>query len=148
MAREAGPSTDPHVALERALDASALTPMHWKIWWLSAMGVFLDGFDLFIIAVAMPIIVMDLGVSPLMEGSIGAAALIGAMAGAFVGGRLTDRLGRKSIYLIDLAVFIVFSLLTAVAPGAVSLLVPSARSRARCAAGRARRRPGSHPPPA
>jgi hypothetical protein len=32
--------------------------MHWKIWWLSAMGVFLDGFDLFIIAVALPIIVM------------------------------------------------------------------------------------------
>ena len=122
MAREA-PTVDPHLALERALDASALTPMHWKIWWLSAMGVFLDGFDLFIIAVAMPIIVMDLGVSPLMEGSIGAAALVGAMAGAFVGGRLTDRLGRKSIYLIDLAFFIVFSLSTALAPGAVSLLV-------------------------
>ena len=45
------------------LDGSALTPMHWKIWWLSAMGVFLDGFDLFIIAVAMPIIVMDMASS-------------------------------------------------------------------------------------
>jgi MFS family permease len=65
MAREAAaaPTADPYQALNRALDGSALTPMHWKIWWLSAMGVFLDGFDLFIIAVAMPIIVMDMSAS-------------------------------------------------------------------------------------
>ena len=58
MAREAAATPDPGQALDRILDESALTPMHWKIWWLSAMGVFLDGFDLFIIAVALPIIVM------------------------------------------------------------------------------------------
>jgi hypothetical protein len=60
MAREAAatPTAGPGQALDRILDESALTPMHWKIWWLSAMGVFLDGFDLFIIAVALPIIVM------------------------------------------------------------------------------------------
>ena len=62
MAREAAatPSADPDPVLDRVLDGSALTPMHWKIWWLSAMGVFLDGFDLLIIAVALPIIVMDM----------------------------------------------------------------------------------------
>jgi hypothetical protein len=60
MAREAAatPTTGPGQALDRILDESPLTPMHWKIWWLSAMGVFLDGFDLFIIAAALPIIVM------------------------------------------------------------------------------------------
>ena len=125
MARkaEATPTADPGQALDRILDESALTPMHWKIWWLSAMGVFLDGFDLFIIAVALPIIVMDMSPSPAVEGLIGAAALIGAMVGATVGGRLTDRLGRRSIYLVDLGVFIVFSLLTALAPGPISLLI-------------------------
>jgi MFS family permease len=125
MAREAAatPTAGPGQALDRILDESALTPMHWKIWWLSAMGVFLDGFDLFIIAVALPIIVMDMSPSPVVEGLIGATALIGAMVGAFVGGRLTDRLGRKSIYLVDLGVFIVFSLLTALAPGPISLLI-------------------------
>ena len=125
MAREAAaaPIADPGQALDRVLDDSALTPMHWKIWWLSAMGVFLDGFDLFIIAVALPIIVMDMSPSPAVEGLIGAAALIGAMVGATAGGRLTDRLGRRSIYLVDLGVFIVFSLLTALAPGPISLLI-------------------------
>jgi hypothetical protein len=60
MAREASatPTTGPGQALDRILDESALTSTHWKIWWLSAMGVFLDGFALFIIAVALPIIVM------------------------------------------------------------------------------------------
>jgi hypothetical protein len=41
MCREAASIADPDVALERALDRSALTPMHWKIWWVSAMAVFL-----------------------------------------------------------------------------------------------------------
>lgn len=60
MAREAAATftASPDRTLDRILDESALTPTHWKIWWLSAMGVFLDGFDLFIIAVALPIIVM------------------------------------------------------------------------------------------
>jgi hypothetical protein len=38
MAREAAatPTAGPGQALDRILDESALTPMHWKIWWLSA----------------------------------------------------------------------------------------------------------------
>lgn len=116
-------SADAARTLGRALDTSPLTPMHWRIWWLSAMGVFLDGFDLFIIAVALPLIVVDLQPSPVVEGLIGAAALIGAMVGAFAGGRLTDRYGRKAIYVIDLAVFVAGSLATALAPGAISLLI-------------------------
>lgn len=112
-----------HKALNRIMDQSGLTPLHWKIWSLSAMGVFLDGFDLFIIGVAMPIIVKDMAPSPAMQGLIGAAAVVGAMIGAFAGGRLTDRFGRKSIYIIDLAFFIVFTLATALAWNPVSLLL-------------------------
>jgi len=35
--------------LIRALDETKLRTLHLKVWSLSAMGVFLDGFDLFII---------------------------------------------------------------------------------------------------
>jgi len=112
-----------HKALNKAMDESGLTPLHWKIWSLSAMGIFLDGFDLFIIGVALPIIVMDMNPSPAMQGLIAAAAVVGAMAGAMIGGRLTDRFGRKAIYIVDLAIFILFSLGTAFAWNAWSLLI-------------------------
>ncbi len=115
--------SDHHKALDRAMDGSALSPLHWKIWGLSAMGIFLDGFDLFIIGVALPIIVKDMHPSPAMQGLIAAAAVVGAMIGAFIGGRLTDRFGRKAIYLIDLGFFIIFSVASAFAWDAWSLLI-------------------------
>ena len=99
------------VALCHLLDRSTLTRTHWRIWALSAMGIFLDGFDLFIISIALPLIITDLSPSPIMIGAIGSAAVIGAIFGASIGGVLTDRFGRKSIYIIDLLFFIIFSLM-------------------------------------
>ena len=104
MAREAAaaPTADPYQALDRALDGSALTPMHWKIWWLSAMGVFLDGFDLFIIAVAMPIIVMDMAADFLAtEGAafLDTFLVIGFLLNVW----LVDRWGRIKLQVLGFA---------------------------------------------
>lgn len=74
------------------------------------MGIFLDGYDLFIISIALPLIIKDLSPSSLLLGAIGSAAVIGAIFGASIGGVLTDRFGRKSIYIVDLLFFIIFSL--------------------------------------
>jgi MFS family permease len=107
----------------RALDRARLTPMHFRIWALSAMGIFLDGFDLFIIGVAMPFIVRDLGPSSWEQGLIAAAAAVGAMIGAFSFGRVTDRLGRKAVYLVDVAIFVVFAIASGLAWDVWSLIV-------------------------
>jgi MFS family permease len=105
------------------IDNADLRPIHWKIWFLSAMGIFLDGYDLFIIGVAMPIIIKVFGVRPGMVGAIGASAVVGAMAGALIGGFLTDRWGRKIIYIIDLLIFIMLSFCTAFAWSPLSLII-------------------------
>ena len=78
------------------IDAAELRSIHWRVWVLSAMGIFLDGFDLFTVAVAMPLIVQSLSPSPVMQGLIVASAVLGAIVGASVLGHLTDRWGRKS----------------------------------------------------
>ena len=106
-----------------ALDHAKLKRVHWKVWFLSAMGVFLDGFDLFIIGVALPLITHQLHVTEMGIGLIGAAAPLGAMIGAFTLGRFTDKLGRKAMYLFDLLFFVVFAGLSALAWNAVSLLI-------------------------
>jgi len=109
-------------SINRALDDAKFNSTHLRVWFLSAMGVFLDGFDLFIIGVCLPLIVKDLSPSPAMQGLIGAAAVLGAIVGASIGGRFTDRFGRKSLYLIDLCFFILFSLLSSFSWNIASLI--------------------------
>ncbi|MCY0881346.1 MAG: MFS transporter, partial [Firmicutes bacterium] len=110
-------------SLQNVLDGSRLSRLHWKVWFLSAMGVFLDGFDLFIIGVALPLIAHGMKTSPAELGLIGAAAPLGAMVGAFTLGRVTDKLGRKAMYVVDLLFFVVFAGLSALAWNAASLLL-------------------------
>lgn len=98
-----------------ALDGARLTGTHWKLWFLSAMGVFLDAFDLFILSVALPLIERDFSADSWQLGLIGAAAPLGAVVGAAVVGHLTDRVGRKAIYFFDLMSFVVFAVLSALA---------------------------------
>jgi MFS transporter, putative metabolite transport protein len=111
------------IALCKLLDNSHLTSTHWRIWFLSAMGIFLDGFDLFIISIALPLIIKDLTPNPLVVGAIGSAAVIGAILGASFGGVLTDRFGRKSIYIVDLLFFIIFSALSGFSWDVWSLII-------------------------
>lgn len=94
-----------------------------RVWFLSAMGIFLDGFDLFILGVALPLIARDLHVNPYQQGLLGAAAVIGAVIGAISMGNLADRLGRRLLLQIDLVAFAVFTLASAFAWDFTSLFI-------------------------
>jgi hypothetical protein len=57
-------------------DGPKLTPTQRKVWVLSALGVALDGFDFFIIGVALPLIDRDFAPGPWQTGAVGAAAVL------------------------------------------------------------------------
>jgi MFS transporter, putative metabolite transport protein len=105
------------------MDEAPFTLKHAHIWFLSAMGIFLDGFDLFVMSIALPLIIVQFTATPLEQGIIGAAAVIGAIFGALIGGRLCDRFGRKTVFLADLLMFIVFAVLSAFAWNVGSLIL-------------------------
>ena len=107
----------------REMDVAVLSRTHWKVWFLSAMGIFLDGFDLFIIAVALPFIQTQFQASPSMLGLAAAAAPLGCIIGSTIFGRFTDRLGRRMILLIDLVFFVLFAGLSAISWSIESLMV-------------------------
>ncbi len=100
------------VSLIQILDDAEFTKNHRNIWALSSMGILLDGFDLFVLSVALPLISLVFHASPLETGLVASAATLGAIIGAVGGGYLTDRFGRQKILMIDLAVFIIFALLS------------------------------------
>jgi MFS family permease len=94
----------------------------WMLWILSAGLIALDGFDFFIIGVAMPFIQRDFGLNAGWVGAIATAALVGALIGSLTLGPITDQVGRQRMLVIDIGLFIAASLGTAFAWNAESLL--------------------------
>ena len=76
----------------------------------SGGGSFVEGYVLSIIGIAMTKVSPALGLSAFWEGMIAASALIGIFFGGFIGGALTDRLGRRLLYFVGPTLFIVCSL--------------------------------------
>lgn len=99
--------------LGSALDAPSLARFRHKVTVLSAVGMFLDGFDLTVIAVAVPVLRKQWTFTPLTLGLTNSSAIIGMLVGALVLGRLADHVGRRRMYLINLIGFTVFAGLTA-----------------------------------
>jgi len=113
----------PCTVLTEAMDDAPFTLKHAHLWFLSSMGIFLDGFDLFVMSIALPLIIVQFSATPLEQGIVGAAAVVGAIFGALIGGRLCDRFGRKKVFLADLGIFILFAILSASAWNIESLIL-------------------------
>jgi MFS family permease len=116
----------PRISVSQAINEHEMTLKHWGLWLITGAGFALDGFDLFIIGVAMPLLILQypwLHADPFMIGLLGAAAPMGAIIGSAVFGRLTDTLGRKFILLLNMLIFIVFSILCGVAWSVWSLFI-------------------------
>src|ERR1700744_2208171 len=110
-------------SFDQHLDETPLTKTQRKVWILSAMGVLLDGFDFFIIGVALPLLAPDFRMSDTTKGLVAVAAVAGAFLGALAFGHIADRVGRKGMFLLDIILFGVFAGASAAAWNATSLIV-------------------------
>jgi SP family galactose:H+ symporter-like MFS transporter len=88
----------------------------------AALAGLLFGFDTGVISGAILFIKGAFGLSPFAEEVLVSSALVGAVCGSILSGRLTDILGRKRAILITAAIFAVGSILCAVA-GSIPLLI-------------------------
>jgi len=93
------------------LDDLPATRFHFRLALISAGGPLCDGYILGIIGIALPAIVRDLHLDGGQTGIVGAAALFGVLAGGLLGGTVSDRLGRRPLFTLNIAAFVVFSLL-------------------------------------
>ncbi|MGW0516019.1 MFS transporter [Crossiella sp. NPDC003009] len=82
---------------------------------VALLGAFLDGYDLMIISGALLFIKVELQLSAAQIGWIGAIAFAGMVAGSLVFGRLTDRIGRAGAFTFVLVLFVIGSLVSALA---------------------------------
>ena len=83
----------------------------------------LDGFAIFALGVAMPLIIAEFHLRSGVVGLIGAALVLGAVFGAGIGGPVADRLGRKRLMLADMIIIGAGAGISALANGPTMLFV-------------------------
>lgn len=82
-----------------------MTKMQWRIWMLASAGKFFEGLVVFMTGVALPLIVKEFQLTPLAKGTVSAAPLFGILVGATALGGLSDRYGRKRMFIGEMIIF-------------------------------------------
>ncbi len=90
---------------------------------ISALGGMLFGYDTGVISGAILFIQQDFALSPALIEVVVSSVVLGAMLGAFAGGALTDRFGRRIVLIVTAALFAVGAIGTALASTVFWLVV-------------------------
>lgn len=104
------------------LDEVPLTAFHRKAVFLAGVGFFTDAYDLFIVGIALEVLKGSWQLSTAEVSAAASATLLGAVIGAFVFGRVADRIGRKPVYALVAALMVLGALASAFAPDLTVLI--------------------------
>jgi len=88
-----------------------ITNMQWFIWWLAAAGKFFEGMVVFTTGVALPLMAKEFALGATEKGVVAAASLFGILIGAATLGGLADRYGRKQMFIVEVVLFGIFTVL-------------------------------------
>ncbi len=93
---------------------------------IAGLGGVLYGYDMGIIAAAAIFVKRSFALSTVLEELVVSIVLVGAMAGALIGGAVADRIGRRATLIWAAGIFIVGSLLAPIAPNVTVLVIARA----------------------
>src|ERR1700743_3308114 len=105
------------------LKSAPMTGMQWRIWSLAAAGKFFEGYVVFMTGVALPLISREFHIASAENGIISAASLAGILFGAVLLGGLSDRFGRKAMFLAEMVIFCAFLALLILCNSFLSLAI-------------------------
>ncbi len=94
-----------------------------RVGWLMMSSILVEAWDLYSIAFVLVFIRNQYHPDPLMLGLAAAGTQGGALVGAIIGGWLSDKIGRRVMFLSTMIMFIVFALLQAVVPDVFWLVI-------------------------
>src|ERR1700750_2999477 len=99
------------------------SPKGNRVGWLMMASILVEAWDLYSIAFVLVFIREQYNPDPLMLGLAAAGTQGGAMIGALIGGWLSDKIGRRVMFLSTMIMFIVFALVQAFVPSVGWLVV-------------------------
>ena len=86
------------------------TPKGNKVGWLMMASILVEAWDLYSIAFVLVFIREQYNPSPLALGLAAAGTQGGALIGAMIGGWLSDKIGRRVMFLVTMIMFVVLAL--------------------------------------
>lgn len=105
------------------LDRLPISSFHRRIMWLIGVGMFFDGFDIYVAATVLGATLRS-GFSTMGQNAqFVSVTFVGMMLGSFLTGFLGDRYGRRFTYQANLAIFGVASIAAAFAPSMTVLIL-------------------------
>jgi PHS family inorganic phosphate transporter-like MFS transporter len=107
----------------KQLDESPTSSFQLKTVITAGMGFFTDAYDLFVIGVVSSILKDTWHITSLQTSLLSSVALLAAVLGAFVFGRIADIKGRKFVYGYELLVLAAGAIASALAPNIILLLI-------------------------
>ncbi len=102
-------ATQPMDAAVRHL-VTNYNPKGNRVGWLMMSSILVEAWDLYSIAFVLVFINQQYHPDPLLLGLAAAAPQAGALIGALIGGWLSDKIGRRVMFLSTMVMFIVFAL--------------------------------------
>lgn len=105
------------------LDRLPISSFHRRIMWLIGIGMFFDGFDIYVAATVLGATLRS-GFSTMGQNAeFVSVTFLGMMLGSFATGFLGDRYGRRFSYQANLAIFGLASIASAFAPSMTALIL-------------------------
>ncbi|MDB6087914.1 MAG: 4-hydroxybenzoate transporter [Gammaproteobacteria bacterium] len=101
--------------IEKLMDGSRLSALHWRVLLLCGLAAFLDGYDVAVMASATPSVAAAWHIHPGNLRWIVTAAVIGIAASALIVSPLGDYFGRRVVLLISFAVVGIATLMASTA---------------------------------
>jgi len=106
-------SAGSHTCLSAFDDEVRMTPLRRRALMTIALGEFVDGYDLIVISAALLQLQHHFHLGKGQLGWLSAAAFFGSAVGALFFGNLTDRVGRRRVFVLNLVAFVGLALLSA-----------------------------------
>lgn len=93
------------VDASRLADEASFTRFHGVVLFWCAMAIIFDGYDLAVAGIALPSIMKEMGVDATQAGFMVSSALFGMMFGNVAFGTVSDRVGRRGVIVVCIALF-------------------------------------------
>ncbi|MHB1521162.1 MAG: MFS transporter [Ferrimicrobium sp.] len=110
-------------SLYHSLDEAKVGRKHWLTVFTSGMGFFTDAYDLFIIGTVTVLLTPIFHLNTNQISLLNSISLLASVAGALTFGRLMDKLGRKRMYGVEVAILVIGAILSAFAWNFTSLMI-------------------------
>ncbi|WP_050582838.1 MFS transporter, partial [Geobacillus kaustophilus] len=94
-----------------AVAASKFNKFHLMIYLWCFFAIAFDGYDIALYGVSLPLLMKEWNLTVVQAGAIGSYSLIGMIIGALVFAPLADKIGRKKVLVICMAIFSIFTFL-------------------------------------